>query len=70
MLPSKCITCGKLLADIELDFEEMLDNIKEKKLSKEKREKMQKMFLDKHFIINICCRTHVITYVDTIKIMI
>jgi DNA-directed RNA polymerase subunit N (RpoN/RPB10) len=70
MLPPKCITCGKFLADIELDYEELQDMMKMKNYTTEQKSKAQKKFLDEHKIINLCCRTSVITYIDLIKLII
>lgn len=70
MLPPKCITCGKLLADIELEWSSKKDLWEnDNKISPEQvAEKLAKL-LDDLKIVRQCCRAQVLTYVDLIKII-
>ena len=71
MLPPKCITCGKLLADIEIEYKEtkqMYQN--DEKLSEEEVAKLVSQLLDKLHIKRMCCRSQVLTFVDLVKIII
>ena len=71
MLPPKCISCGKFLADIQLSFEQskiLIDS--NKKLSEEEKKIKKKELLNSLYVIRWCCRAQVITYVDTINIII
>ena len=68
MLPPKCITCGKLLSDIEIEWvlhkewcmKEHPDNYADLLAKK----------LDDLHIVSRCCRSQVLTYVELIKVII
>ncbi len=70
MLPPKCITCGKLLADIEVEWntkKDLWEN--DKSLTDEQvADKLAKL-LDDLKLVRQCCRAQVLTYVDLIKII-
>lgn len=71
MLPPKCITCGKLLADIEVEYKEtkqMYEN--DTSLDDEQVAKLITELLDKLHIKRMCCRTQVLTFVDLVKLII
>ena len=75
MLPPRCFTCGHVLADLELEYEQGLldidNNIKlsaDEKSSK-KRELVDKL-LPKRFKLRYCCRTRLLSYVDLIKVVV
>lgn len=71
MLPPKCISCGKFMADIQLTYEQMLSDIDaDTSLSPEQQQIKMKECLDKLFIKRWCCRAQVITYKDLINIVI
>jgi DNA-directed RNA polymerase subunit N (RpoN/RPB10) len=69
MIPPKCYTCGHFLADIEIEFRELVEQMDKENLPQEERNAKQKKFLDDHHVKNICCRGIVITNVDIIKVM-
>tara|TARA_A100001015_G_C15031668_1_gene733640 strand:- start:1175 stop:1429 length:255 start_codon:yes stop_codon:yes gene_type:complete len=84
MLYSTCPTCGFLLADKEVDFEEGLTKINElyEKKIKESNIKDTKLIIDKeqkdqvYKLINklginrYCCRMRLITYVNQAELII
>lgn len=71
MLPPKCISCGKLLADIQLIYESSKADIdSNSKLDKEQKRIEKKKLLDKLYINRWCCRSQVITYCDLVQIII
>jgi len=71
MLPPKCVSCGKLLADFELDYEEFKNNIElDKTKTEEQKNKEISKFLTDNYIIRWCCRSQVLTYCDQIHIII
>ena len=71
MLPPKCISCGKFLADIELQYESSKDEIDtNSKLNSEEKKLEKKKLLDDLHITRWCCRAQVITYCDLIKIIV
>ena len=71
MLPPKCFTCGKLLADIEIEWKEMKETHENNdKLTQEQVAALMTKLLDKLKIKDGCCRSQVLTYVDLIKIII
>lgn len=75
MLPLRCFTCGHVLANLELEYEEKLseidNNIKldDKQKSEEKRKVIDKLLPDR-WKTRYCCRARLITYVDLISIII
>lgn len=74
MLPPRCFTCGHILADIELDFEEGLNEIENNiKLTNEQKANKKKELIDKllpgRWKKRYCCRARLISYVDLIKII-
>jgi DNA-directed RNA polymerase subunit N (RpoN/RPB10) len=75
MLPPKCFTCGHILADIELEYEDTLEEINNNtKLNDEQKADEKKKLIDKllpgRWKKRYCCRTRLITYVDLIKIIV
>ena len=71
MLYTTCPTCGFLLADKEVEFEEGLKKLCEnKKLTdKEKIEETYKI-INKLGINRYCCRMRLITYVNQAELII
>jgi DNA-directed RNA polymerase subunit N (RpoN/RPB10) len=71
MLPPKCLSCGKFLADIELEYETKKDLIdSDLKLTSDEKKEKKKELLSKMYIKRWCCRSQVITYCDLINIII
>ena len=75
MLPPKCFTCGHVLADLELEFEEGIDqidnniNLSDEQKSNAKRELVDRL-LPGRWKKRYCCRTRLLSYVDLIKVVI
>jgi len=75
MLPPRCFTCGHVLANLELEFEETLqqidNNIKlnDDDKSKSKRDLVDKLLPDR-WKKRYCCRARLLSYVDLIKVVI
>jgi DNA-directed RNA polymerase subunit N (RpoN/RPB10) len=75
MLPPRCFTCGHVLANIELEFEEGLRDIDNNiKLNDEQKSDLKRKLIDKllpdRFKTRYCCRTRLISYVDLINIIV
>ena len=71
MLPPKCISCGKFLADIQLIYESLKVEIDANpKLNNEEKKLAKKKILDDLQIKRWCCRSQVITYCDLINVII
>jgi DNA-directed RNA polymerase subunit N (RpoN/RPB10) len=71
MLPPKCFSCGKFLADIQLEYENKKEEIdSNSSLTNEEKKQQKRDLLDKLYIKRWCCRSQVITYCDMIKIII
>ena len=74
LIPVKCFTCGKVIADKYIYFQnEVIKKRREAGIHQEKinyldDEKMDKTFegevLDNLKLTNICCRRHMLTHVD------
>ncbi len=75
MLPPRCFTCGHVLAHLELEFEDKLqeidNNIKfdDDQKSHSKRELVDRL-LPGRWQKRYCCRTRLLSYVDLIKVII
>ena len=75
MLPPRCFTCGHVLANLELEFEETLhqidNNIKlnDNKKAELKRDLVKKL-LPGRWEKRYCCRARLLSYVDLIKVVI
>lgn len=71
MLPPKCFSCGKFLADIQLEYESKKDEIdSNSKLSEDEKKQQKKNLLNAMYIRRWCCRSQVITYCDLVNIII
>lgn len=74
LIPVKCFTCGKVIGDKYLAYQEEVIKVKvERKINPEKIEylddtQMDKtiegQILDKFNIKRICCRRHMLTHVN------
>jgi len=75
MLPPRCFTCGHVLANIELDYEEGLLNIDNNiKLSDDEKAKNKRDLVNKllpgRWKNRYCCRTRLLSYVDLIHVVV
>jgi len=75
MLPPRCFTCGHVLADIELEYEEKLEEIdNNNKLTMEQKMDQKRKIIDKllpgRWKNRYCCRARLISYVDLVKIIV
>lgn len=68
MLPPKCITCGKLLSDIEIDWVQYKEHCM--KHNSDTVDDLMAKKLDELHINSRCCRSQVLTYVELVKIII
>jgi len=74
MLPPRCFTCGHVLADLELEYEEKLDEYDNNfKIDDEQRSKLKRELIDKllpsRWKKRYCCRARLVSYVDLIRIV-
>ncbi len=75
MLPPKCFTCGHVLANLELEYEEKLQEIDNNiKLNDEQKQEAKRNIVDKllpdRWKTRYCCRSRLLSYVDLIKVII
>lgn len=75
MLPPKCFTCGHVLANLELEYEETLQEIDNNiKLTDEQKQEAKRNIVNKLFPdrwkTRYCCRSRLLSYVDLIKVII
>ena len=75
MLPPRCFTCGHVLADLELEYEEGLKQIDNNvKLSSEQKAEAKKNLVNKllpgRWAKRYCCRARLLSYVDLIEVVI
>lgn len=75
IIPVKCVTCGKVLADKweyykkkcdEMDKKKETENIDKKSESKYFKEPFRKAILDELELDRYCCRRHMLGHVDII----
>jgi DNA-directed RNA polymerase subunit N len=74
LIPVKCFTCGKVIGDKYLAYQEEVIKVKvERKINPEKIEYLDEtqmdksiegQILDKFKITRICCRRHMLTHVN------
>jgi len=75
MLPPRCFTCGHVLANLELEFEDKLQqidnnvNMSTEDKSKAKRELVNQLLPDR-WKKRYCCRARLLSYVDLINVVI
>jgi DNA-directed RNA polymerase subunit N (RpoN/RPB10) len=75
MLPPRCFTCGHVLANLEIEFEDNLDqidnniNLNDDQKAENKRKLVDKL-LPGRWKNRYCCRSRLISYVDLIKVII
>ena len=70
MLPIVCFTCGKLLGEIQVPYEEDILQIENNtSLSNEEKSDEKAKLLDKYHIKTYCCRSRVLTYIKLINII-
>jgi DNA-directed RNA polymerase subunit N (RpoN/RPB10) len=75
MLPPKCFTCGHVLANLELEYEEKLQEIDNNiKLTDEQKQEAKRNLVDKllpdRWKTRYCCRARLLSYVDLIKVIV
>jgi DNA-directed RNA polymerase subunit N (RpoN/RPB10) len=71
MLPIKCLSCGKFMGDIQLEYEQLKNDILiDNKISEEIKNEEIKKLLTKLYIKRWCCRSQVLTYKSLIDIII
>lgn len=63
MLPILCFTCGNLLGDKQLQYEEFLKRIQNNKLTCEQEKDQEKDLLDKLEIESYCCKMNLMSYI-------
>ena len=68
MLPPKCITCGKMLADIEVEWTLYKEQCYKHKTS-EQIDDLLAAKLDELHIKSRCCRSLILTYVELVKVI-
>ena len=75
MLPPRCFTCGHVLANLELEFEETLHQIDNNiKLNEDDKSQLKRKLVEKllpgRWKKRYCCRARLLSYVDLIKIVV
>ena len=75
MLPPKCFTCGHVLANLELEYEEKLQEIDNNiKLTDEQKQEAKRNLVDKllpdRWKTRYCCTARLLSYVDLIKVIV
>lgn len=70
MLYPRCPTCGKILANIEVDYEKAKDKICDNpSLTEEQKNKAKRNLVNSLGLERYCCKTRLLTYLDTVKII-
>jgi DNA-directed RNA polymerase subunit N (RpoN/RPB10) len=65
-----CPTCGKVLGDIEIDYEIKSEKIMtDAKLSEQEKIVKRKELIESMGILRYCCKMRIITQVDPYKII-
>jgi len=77
LIPVRCFTCGKVLADKWDWYNEEVKKLEEEKPKKEAKEEETKFFdkvksaeiMDKLGLTRYCCRRHMLGQVDMMKVI-
>ena len=64
-----CPTCGKVLADIEIDYEIKSNEIMTQNIPEEEKLVKRKELIESMGIIRYCCKMRIITQIDPFKII-
>jgi len=75
MLPPRCFTCGHVLANLEIEFEETLQNIDNNvKINDAQKDELKRKLVEKllpdRWKKRYCCRARLLSYVDLIKVVV
>jgi DNA-directed RNA polymerase subunit N (RpoN/RPB10) len=71
MLYSVCPTCGFLLADKQLDYEEGLEKIMgDIKLSNEEKVEKRKTLISKIGVVRYCCKMRLLSFIPLEKLIV
>jgi DNA-directed RNA polymerase subunit N (RpoN/RPB10) len=70
MLQMRCPTCGTLLGDIQLKYEEDTKKIDSSNLSIEDKNNEKAKILNTYGLDRYCCKSRILGYVDIINIII
>jgi len=75
MLPPRCFTCGHVLANLELEFEENLQHIDNNvKINDDQKADLKRKLVDNllpgRWNKRYCCRARLLSYVDLIKVVV
>jgi len=69
MLYYKCPTCGTVLANKQLPFEQELEKICNERISEKEKDKLKMKLLDDLEVKRQCCRMRMLTYVRLIEVV-
>lgn len=69
MLPPVCFSCGRLLADLQLVYEEELKKIDKSNDEDKIKFERKKKILDKFKLNLYCCRMRLLTYVNIVELI-
>lgn len=69
MLPPVCFSCGRLLADLQLIYEDELKKIDFSNDTDSIKEEKKKQILDKFKLNLYCCRMRLLTYVRLVDLI-
>jgi len=71
MLYPVCPTCGTLLADKQLEYEDKLKKIcDDPKMNEDEKDKKKMQLISSMGLERYCCKMRLMSYVDLIKIVI
>ena len=64
-----CPTCGKVLGDIEIDYEIKGNEIMTQNISEQEKLVKRKELIESMGIIRYCCKMRIISQIDPFKII-
>lgn len=70
MLYYRCPTCGTVLANKQIPFEEGMKKICDKKMTGDEKDKAQIKLLETLEVVRPCCRMRILTYTKWIEILV
>ena len=64
-----CPTCGKVLGDIEIDYEVKTNEIMMKNISEQEKMVQRKELIESMGVHRYCCKMRIFTQIDPYKII-
>ena len=69
MLPPRCFSCGKPLAQLQIPWEKGIENIKKQNLDETSEHAERRKLMNDLGANRYCCRGQLMGYIDMVKLV-